>query len=217
MPFGMDDEWNEAISCSINDYGSNSTNAEKKYVALIVIILLATTVHSSAFIMLPIIFVVQGKPWNKKTLLFIAITVVMMYLFSRYTGILDSMLVNTEYAGVMQNAAELGDDGVNPMRVLVNSVPAILAWVGRKSIDRDNDLVINLCVNMSIITTCIYLIAMVTSGIMLGRLPIYTSLYSFILLPYIIKRIFTVTSYKLVYIFMIVLYFAYYLYAYRGF
>lgn len=66
MPFGMDDEWNEAISCSINDYGSNSTNAEKKYVALIVIILLATTVHSSAFIMLPIIFVVQGKPWNKK-------------------------------------------------------------------------------------------------------------------------------------------------------
>lgn len=190
---------------------------KKRYMSLIAIVLLASTIHTSALIMLPVIFIVQGEPWNKKTLVFILLSVIMMYLFSRYTGLLDSMLSNTEYSGVMKNAAEMGDDGTNPIRVLVNSIPVIMAWIGRKIISEENNLVINLCVNMSIITTCIYLISMVTSGIMLGRLPIYTSLYSLILLPYIIKKIFTPQSCKLVYLAMIGLYFVYYLYAYRGF
>lgn len=190
---------------------------KKKYIPLIGVILLATTIHSSAILMLPVVFIVQGEAWNRKTLFFILIAIVMMYAFSRYTGLLDSLLENTEYAGVMANVTEMGDDGTNPIRVLVNSVPMIMALVGKKNMSEENNPLINLCVNMSVITTGLYLVSMVTSGIMLGRLPIYTSLYSYILLPYLIKKIFTEESARLVTVSMIVLYFAYYLYAYRGF
>ncbi len=190
---------------------------KKKYVLTILFILLAATFHSSAILMLPVVFIVQGKAWNKKTLLFIAVAVIFMYAFSRYTWLLDSMLQNTEYEGIMENAAEMGDDGVNPIRVLVNSIPMLLALFGRKYIDKENDAVTNMCVNMSVITTGLYLIAMVTSGIMVGRLPIYTSLYSFILLPHIIKTIFKKSSAQIITILMIAFYFLYYLYAYRDF
>lgn len=190
---------------------------KRKYFLSIIIILVAASVHTSAVVMIPIIFIVQGKPWNRRTILFIFLSIIMMYLFSRYTWLLDKMFENTEYAGVMSTAEEMGDNGVNPIRVLVNSIPVLLSLIGKKYLDIDNNPVINICVNMSIITMGMYLIAMVTSGIMLGRLPIYTSLYSFVLLPYIINRILTKNSAKLVNILMILFYFLYYLYAYRNF
>lgn len=190
---------------------------KKKYVPLIAIILLAASIHSSALLMIPVVFIVQGKAWNRKTLIFIIAAIVMMYLFGTKTGLLDSLLENTEYSGAMASAAESGDDGTNPIRVLVNSVPMILAFIGRKRLEEKSSSLVNICVNMSIITTGLYLISMTTSGIMLGRLPIYTSLYSFIILPYIIDEIFTEESAKVVKFLMIVLYFAYYLYAYYGF
>lgn len=190
---------------------------EKKFIPLIGVILFAATIHSSAILMLPVVFIVQGRAWNYKTVFFIIITIIMMYAFSNYTGLLDSMLEETEYAGIMASAAEMGDDGTNPIRVLVSSVPMLLALLGKKLIDSENNKIINLCVNMSIITTGLYLISMVTSGIMIGRLPIYTSLYSYILLPYFIKNLFTKPSAKIVNMLMIGLYFVYYLYAYRGY
>lgn len=190
---------------------------KRKYVPLIGVILLAATVHSSALIMIPIIFIVQGKAWNKKTLLFIGVTIVLTYVFGRYTGLLDTLLVGTEYEGVMSSAAAMGDDGTNPIRVLVNSVPMIMTLFGKKILDEDNNPLINMCTNMSVITFGLYLVSMTTSGIMLGRLPIYTSLYSYILLPYVIRKVFDKQSERLFKMLMVVLYFLYYLYAYRGY
>ena len=141
----------------------------------------------------------------------------MTYVFGRYTGLLDTLLVGTEYEGVMSSAAAMGDDGTNPIRVLVNSVPMIMTLFGKKILDEDNNPLINMCTNMSVITFGLYLVSMTTSGIMLGRLPIYTSLYSYILLPYVIRKVFDKQSERLFKMLMVVLYFLYYLYAYRGY
>lgn len=185
---------------------------KKKFVPLIGVILLASTIHTSALIMIPIVFIVQGEAWNKKTMLFIFGAIVMTYLFSRYTGLLDTMLSGTEYSGMMSYSASLGDDGVNPLRVLVYCVPVMLAFIGKNVLREEDDPIINLCVNMAIITLGLYLMAMVTSGIMIGRLPIYTSIYTFILLPNIIRKIFAEQTAKLVIVVMVLLFFVYYLY-----
>lgn len=160
----------------------------KKYIPLVIIILLASTVHTSAIIMLPIVFTVQGKAWNRKTVLLLFASIIAAYVFANVAGSFDQLLANTEYANAMSNMQEYGDDGVNPIRVVVYSVPAIMAFVYRKRLAQYDDPVINICVNMSVITAAITLIAMVTSGIMVGRLPIYTNLYCLILLPYIFKN-----------------------------
>ena len=198
-------------------FAATSLLIERKYIKLIIIILIASTIHSSALIMIPVIFIVHGKAWNKKTMVFIILSIIAMYIFSKNINTFDMLISNTEYAGTGAAMVAAGDDGVNPIRVLVNAIPMLLALIGKRIIDQEDDIFINICVNMSVITTGIYLVGMVTSGIMVVRLPIYVSLYNFILLPYLAEKIFTPKSKDIFIILMIIFYFLYYLYGYRGF
>ncbi len=188
----------------------------KKFVPSIVLILIAATVHTSALIMLPVIFIVQGNAWNKRTLLYILAAVAAMFVLSRRADLMDVLLQGTEYEGAVTNWQELGDDGAHPLRVLVSALPVILAFLARENINKKNDPVLNICVNMSVINLGIYLIAMVTSGIMIGRLPIYVSLYTLIVLPYLIFKVDWGDYNMMIRGGSVVGYLLYYLFQYRG-
>ena len=156
---------------------------EKKYIRAIVGILIASLFHQSALLLIPFVFIVQGKAWNKKTFLFIIAVIVIVLFADRFTDILDNMLADTQYENVVSDWQNWEDDGTNILRVLVYSVPAVLSLIGLKYVRNVNDPVINICVNMSIASAGFYVISMFTSGIFIGRLPIYFSLYGYILLP----------------------------------
>ena len=70
------------------------------------------------------------------------------------------------------------------------SMPAIIAFFGRNQIHTADNRLLNMCVNASLLTTGLYIVSMFTSGMYLGRLPIYMSLYNYILLPWEIDHIF---------------------------
>lgn len=165
---------------------------KKKYILLIIIILIVSTVHLSALLMIPCIFIVQGKPWNKKTMLFLVAVVVIILFVDRFTDVLETLLANTQYDDVTEQFQY--DDGTNLLRVLVYSVPPVLALIGRKQIEKMDSPIINLSINMSIISMGIYIVSMFTSGIYIGRLPIYFSLYNYILLPWELDNLFTKRS-----------------------
>ena len=185
---------------------------QKKYVRVILVILLASLIHGSALLMIPIIFVVQGKPWNMRTILMLIGTAVVVLFIDRFTPILSTMLEDTQYDGVMENEIWVVDDGTNVIRVLVYSVPAIISLFGRKYLDQANNTAVNICVNCSIVTTALYAVSTVTSGVYIGRLPIYTSLMGYISLPWLINHMFNRESSRLVKIVMIMLYMAFYYY-----
>lgn len=185
---------------------------KKKYLPVIVVILLASTFHGTAIMMLPLIFIAQGKAWNKRTMLFTAVALLMVAYVDQFTNILDSVLYDTQYANVVNDWTSFNDDGTNPIRVLVYAIPAIIAIIGRRHIKKEDDRVINFCVNMSMISTGLYIISMFTSGIFIGRLPIYASLYNYILLPWEINHFFSEKSAKVVGIFAIMFYLAFYYY-----
>lgn len=187
----------------------------KKYIPAIIVILIASTIHGTALLVIPFIFIAQGKTWNKKTILFIIGVMVAVIFIERFTDILDTMLVETQYKNVVSDWKEWEDDGTNVLRVLVYSVPAILSLIGRKYIEKENNPVMNLCTNMSIVAMGFYIVSMFTSGIFIGRLPIYFSLYSYILLPWEIEHMFTRRSAQLVYMAMIAGYLGFYFYTMR--
>ena len=149
---------------------------KKKYIPAIVIIIFASLFHGSALLMIPFIFIVQGKAWNKKTILFIIAVIAAVAFVDRFTNVLDSMLAETQYKNVVSDWQSWNDDGTSVLRVLVYSVPALISFAGYRFIGKVNDPVINLCTNMSIISVGFYVISMFTSGIFIGRLPIYFSL-----------------------------------------
>lgn len=181
---------------------------EKKYVQVFVIIILASTLHQSALLMIPFVLIAQGEAWNKRTLIFIAAAILAIVFVGQFTDFLDDTLVNTQYSNVVSES--VGDDGTNPIRVALYSIPAILAFLGRRQIQSRGNVVINFCANMSVISAGLYLISMVTGGIFFGRLPIYASLYGYILLPWEIENLFTEESRHIVFLGMVVGYLMFY-------
>lgn len=171
---------------------------KKRYIPLIAVILLASTIHGSALLMIPIIFVVQGRAWNSKTILMLSATAVVILFVDRFTPFLDTLLQDTQYSDMTTNEVWATDDGTNIIRVLVYAVPSLLSLLGLKYIRAANNPVMNICINCSIVTTALYLVASVTSGIYIGRLPIYTTLQGYIALPWIIDQVFERRSAQLV-------------------
>lgn len=176
---------------------------EKKYVPAIGLILLASTIHGSALLMLPIIFVVQGKAWNKRTLFMILGVGIAIMFVGQFTSILDSLLAETQYSDMVTNEIWINDDGTNILRVLFYSIPMILSLVGRRYVDEENSPVVNLCVNCSICTSVIYALSAASSGIYLGRIPIYTTLPGYVACVWLIDHMFTKESARLVKIVLI--------------
>ncbi len=186
---------------------------KRKYLLVIAVILLASTIHGSALLMIPVVFVVQGKPWNKKTMLAICAFAIAIVFVDQFTDLLDTMLADTQYTNVVSDWQTGEDDGTNPIRVLIYSIPTILSVIGYRYIKRANDPVINLACNMGILSTMLYCLSAVTSGIFIGRLPIYCSLYATgILLPWEIDNMFTKESSRLMKVLMIVGFIGFYYY-----
>lgn len=183
---------------------------DKKYLKAILIILFASIFHQSALLVIPFVFISQGDAWNKKTILFIVAALVAVTFVDQFTDVLENMLQETQYENVVNDWKMWSDNGTNVLRVLVYSVPTILSLVGLKYIKAARNPVINMCVNMSIVSMGLYIVSMFTSGIFIGRLPIYFSLYNYILLPWEIDHMFEKNSARLVYWAMVAAYLGFY-------
>lgn len=185
---------------------------KNKTLLYILIVCILSTIHKSAFILIPMYFIVQGEPWNKRTMLFIGCIVLAMLFTSKFTGLLTDVVEQTDYASSVNEFKDT-DDGTNVIRILVESVPIILAFIYRNKIKDKLTPIIKLSINMSLIASGLYIISKIaSSGILLGRLPIYFSMYNLILLPWLLKSIFEGREKDLIYYIMILCYFAFFYY-----
>ncbi|MGN0251618.1 MAG: EpsG family protein [Oliverpabstia sp.] len=171
---------------------------KKKYVPVIGIILLASTIHGSALIMLPIVFIVQGRAWNRRTMVMLAGIVAAVLFIDQFTNIMDSMLAETQYNDLITNDIWTNDDGTNMLRVLFYSIPAILSLIGKRYVDEADSPLINVCVNCAACTSFLYILSAFSSGIYIGRIPIYTTLSGYAAVPWLIDHMFTKDSAKIV-------------------
>ncbi len=158
----------------------------RKPVAYAILVLIAACIHRSAIIMLPVYFIVQGKAWNARTMLFILLGVLAVSYLSVFTNLLDLAIEGTEYEGYTEEFDVT--KGSNPIRTVIYAIPPVLAFFRRRWIDRIAPPIINISINMSIIAATVSLIANFTNGILVGAIPIYFSLYNLVLLPWLVKK-----------------------------
>ena len=185
---------------------------KNKTLLYILIVCILSTIHQSALILIPMYFIAQGEPWNKRTMLFIGCIVLAMIFTTKFTNLLTDVVEQTDYASSV-NEFKATDDGTNIIRILVELIPVILAFVYRDKIKDKLTPIIKLSINMSLIASGFYIISkIVNSGILLGRLPIYFSIYNLILLPWLLNNIFEKKEKNLIYYIMIVCYFAFFYY-----
>ena len=183
---------------------------QRRYALYIAAVILAAQFHASAYIVLPLSFIMQGKAMNKKTLLMILCVTLAIPLIDRLMPFLDVLLEDTQYSGITSDEIWSVDDGTNIFRVLVYSVPALITLFGWRYICNCKDPVMNLCINSALITMAIYLVSSVTSGIYVGRIPIYTTFQGYMALPWMIDQIFEKQTASVIKFLMICCYCAFY-------
>ena len=192
-------------------FGAAELIFERKYIPAIIMALIASQFHETALLMIPLIFIVQGEPWNKSTVAVLLLSLMAVAFVGTFTEVLDHMLEETNYSNIVSDWIAWNDDGTNPIRVAVFCVPAVLSMIGINYIREENDPVINICTNMSVISAGLYIVSMVTSGLYIGRLPIYVSLYAnCILLPWEINHFFNRKSADFIKVMMIICFLLFY-------
>ena len=180
---------------------------KKRYVWFILIVLLISTVHQTCLVVIPLYLCALGKPFNKRTIVFLVLCLFAVVFVGDFLHILNDTLQGTAYS---RNISYFSDDGTNILRVLVYSIPAILAIIKRKEITDETPEIIKISINMSLITVGFYVISMFTSGIHIGRLPIYFSLFNYVLLPWELKYLFDENSGRMLRGLMYIFYFVFY-------
>lgn len=183
---------------------------EGKFLPYLAVILLFSTVHTTCIMMIPIYFVVRCEPWSFKIVAFLGAVILISVFAEPFFNGLDSALEGTGYGGVTQQMAS--DDGVNPLRFLFYALPAGVAFLyrGTMSQESEKDPFLILCINMSVVAAALYFIAMFTSGILIGRLPVYCELYNLILIPFLLKKCFPERQKKLAAVLATLLFLAYF-------
>jgi transmembrane protein EpsG len=168
------------------------------------VVLLASTIHQSSLIFLPIYFVVRRKAWTKTTFVILLVGVGMAAGFNEFSKFLFSAIEDTKYRGY----SNFDEGGSSFLRVLVTGAPLIVAYLGRDKLRElwpKSDYIVNLTL------LGVVFIIVATQNWIFARFQIYFGLYSLILISWVIV-LFKKQYRKLVYYAIISLYFLYFYY-----
>lgn len=147
----------------------------KNYFKFAIWLLIAMTFHPY-IICLAIIPLFTKGIWNKK----IAMVLVVVMLISMN---LETLLNFAGILGKDYSVEEMMSHTVNPMRVLVEIVPVIFSWVCRKRINREEDKLLLLGVNMMIINAFMISLGLFFNPIYFARIGTYFSVLNAITIP----------------------------------
>lgn len=151
---------------------------ERRILPFLLVVLLATSVHTSAIIMFPVYFCINDVAWSKKSLLKLSIVFIalVVYVFGFSSD-------NSEYSYITDDIYTK----VNIFRVIVMSIPTGLAFIRRKVLADKITFEINILINLSILCSCCFVFGAFTNG-MVGRIALYFQIYTYVLLPWVVKN-----------------------------
>lgn len=174
----------------------------KIYCILVAII---SMFHGSALMLIPMYFIVREEAWSKKMIMFMTVGIACVFFYQIVSPIFFKVLEATQYA----EYSDYDGGGSSFMRVVVNAVPVILAYLKRKEL-KECWPESNVFVNISIINTLFVAFGMFNW--IFNRFTLYLQLYNFVLVPFIIKNCLKGKEKRLVYFAFIVCYFIFFYY-----
>lgn len=175
---------------------------EGKWFKYILVVLFASTFHQSALVLIPIYFLVRFKAWSRATFTLLGCSIIIVFGFDQFSSLLFSAIEGTQYG----EYKEFDEGGANVIRVAVDAVPLVLAYLGR---DKLRELLpkSDYIVNMSLIGFVFMIIS--TQNWIFARFSIYFNLYQLILISWVIK-VFREKDQKLIYYGLILCYLIYF-------
>ncbi|OMF35949.1 capsular biosynthesis protein [Paenibacillus sp. FSL H8-0548] len=177
---------------------------EGKWKSYLSIVVFASFFHQSALIMIPMYFIVRRKAWTKTTAMLLALAVIIVMGFSKFSELLFTVIKDTQYGSY----ESFDEGGANILRALVWIIPIIIAYFGRDKLRvlfPKSDII----VNISLIGVILMIIS--TQNWIFARMAIYFNLYQLILIAWLIK-VFREKDQKLIYLIILCFYLLFYFY-----
>ena len=164
----------QAIAVGIGLYAIEAY-LNKKYIKAIVLLFLAMTFHPY-IICLICIPLLKDRIWGGKTLVLIVFCVL---------AFLNIEVVFELFGLIGKDYSDTTFDNytINPFRVLVESVPVIISFIYRKELNKTNNKLLILGVNMQIISFVFIAIGLFADPIYLGRMATYFGCLSSVAIP----------------------------------
>lgn len=183
---------------------------EGKIIPYLILTCILASCHSTCIMMIPIYFVARCKPWSSRIVAFMGAIILISIFAEPFFGSVDSALQGTAYSGFQ--TAIVSGTGVNPIRVAFFAIPPVIAFMYRETLKpaMEEDKFFSICINMSVVTFALYFVAMFTSGMLIGRLPIYTEVYNLLLIPLLLEKCFEGKQKRIAYVVATALFFLYF-------
>lgn len=179
---------------------------EGKWVKYLLVVLVASTIHLTALIMIPVYFIVRQKAWSKTTIIILGFTLTIFVFFRPFISGLFEVMGDNQYAHYKDYLSEAGH-GANAMRSVIAAVPLALAYLGRKKL-REFWPKSDYIVNMSLINIIFMLFSLYNW--LFARFTVYFGLYNLILLPWTIKYAISNRNTKIMYFLLVLCYLIFY-------
>lgn len=160
---------------------------KKRYVLFIILCLALSTVHSSALILLPVIWVFNFKPWGRGTRFLLLAGIALYAFYPLFSTFLSNIMVSNEQYSVYSAGivGGKGDLGANFLRAVIKFVPVGMAYLERKKLK--DKAYFSVFLHASILDFIFMLLATAKSWIF-ARMCIYMAPFSIILLCWAIKE-----------------------------
>ncbi len=180
-----------------------------KKIRFFLLVIVAATFHPYVLLFLITPVLLNKKPWSRSTWIMVGLFAAGAIAFS-YTATIFTSFTNV--LGDEYSADDLTRGGVNPIRVVVYMIPTILSYMYRKNLYYDSNRTEDLFSQLSILCSLFMFLALFGNPILLGRIPSYFIVFSCIVLPWSIDKIYNSQRSGLRYLAMIC-YFAFFVYS----
>lgn len=183
---------------------------DRNLIKYLVVVLLASTVHMTALVFIPLYFIMDVKAWSSKTWIMVGVVFLVFIFFTSGIGVgLANILEGTSYGRDYGQMLISANTSVNYLRVIVAVVPLILSFMNRND-ERKKFSLYDICFNMSIVNAFAWLLA--TNVLYFYRLAVFFQPYMILLLCMEIYCL-EGRNKKLIKTMAIVLYFAWHVYS----
>lgn len=180
----------------------------REFIPYLLICLFAAQFHNSAYMCIPIYFLVNDEPFSKKQMVYILVLCIAVFGLSPILSSLGSS--DSTYSYVYTTMT--GNSGSSPVRILIASVPILISLLYRNKIRALNNQTLNMSLNLSMFNLLLTVLATFTSGLYIIRFATYFSIFNMILFPFLLEMVLKGENRKIIKVCFFVFYFIFYIY-----
>ncbi len=163
--------------------------ANKRFILMVIILILLSTFHSSALLIIPFVFLSRLKPFSVPIWVILGASVMIFFSMSTFLSITGELFENTSFSEYSEAIMDI--DGSNILRLVVAAIPVVLVLIKRRKLLELDDKVMNVCVNMSIFNLCFMILSTSAGSVFFGRIAAYFDIFNILVYPFILKKLYS--------------------------